>query len=273
VTPTATPSATFSGTVTASPTTSKTTTRTGSPTTTPTWSVSPTPSASPTLGTPTVALTATLSTTPTPGTLAGPGSGAAGQVAKVTLKIYNSAGEVVATLCRDSARSLAPTGLWVQPACLAPGEGRAAVFTMDGGGPAFSWDGSSDKGEMAASGVYLAAVNVDGDSGPVFRVEVCIADGPREGFFDQAFLAPNPASAASMVKLTWGHGPPPAGLEMESRVFDLSGALVAVLEPVANGTLGWVPPPGQASGIYVVQARATWGGKAVRRQFKLAIIQ
>jgi hypothetical protein len=145
---------------------------------------------------------------------------------------------------------------------------------MDGSGSGLAWDGSTDRGETAASGVYLAAANVDGDTGPVFRVEVCVVSGPGAGFFEQAFLAPNPLGPAGTLRLYWGQGVPPPGLEMEGQVYDLSGALVAALAQEGPGVLAWTPPASQAPGIYLVHALArTLDGTAVRRRLKLAILK
>jgi hypothetical protein len=119
-------------------------------TATPTGTVTATATESPTRSaSPTQSLTFTLSPSRTP---SAPFNG--------TVKVYNEAGELVATLSEDLAMYQAPTGLSTVIPSFLPDQGGAGVLNILGPSLPLVWSGQSNSGQIVDSGLYYVTLEV-----------------------------------------------------------------------------------------------------------------
>ena len=103
---------------------------------------------------PTATYTATRTATQTPF----PGQN------RVTMAVYNSAGELVAFL-GELNLAIAPSGLTPLNVVFIPEEGQIGVFALDGISLLLEWDGKVDTGEIAESGTYQVVMSVNSPLG------------------------------------------------------------------------------------------------------------
>jgi hypothetical protein len=169
---TATPSSTLSSTMTQTPTSTQTVTYTLSstpsvtPTFTPSFTASPsssfsaTYSATPTLSpTATASSTITLTATPTPESTP--------PVFSASIKIYNSAGELVAVITDNMGLSAPPQGLTVLTASFDPNQNQQGLVQINGPGNTVAWDGISSSGQGVQSGSYTLVLQTKDGFGKV----------------------------------------------------------------------------------------------------------
>jgi hypothetical protein len=140
-----TPSSTATSTQTPVASATSTSSITPSPTDTATITISPTNSPSP-----------TLSQTPTP---SAPLLG--------NVKIYNSAGELVATLYGNLPLYKMPVGLAPQVGAFSPDESGQGILKLLGPDVPLIWNGSDDNGQIVDSGIYSVIVQVKDAFGTV----------------------------------------------------------------------------------------------------------
>jgi len=154
-TPTNTQTTTSSSTDTRTCTSTDTLTSTRTMTSTSTLTVSPTDSAtttqtSTTTDTPTSTVTLTASATKTP---LPPG------MYSIDIKVYNSAGEVVAVLATNLSVSSYPSGVVTQAGgAFIPDIGQVGTFTLQGLSMTLAWDGTNSSGQFVSSGAYTISV-------------------------------------------------------------------------------------------------------------------
>jgi hypothetical protein len=187
LTETATQTWTFSDTATATPTLTVTATSTASATSTssPTLTVTPTDTASPSqtvtsTASPSITLSSTSTTTPsqTP-TFSDSPTGTISPThtnsptpqppsVNVTLKIYNSAGELVAVLADGLNIPASFSGLGAPSEALVPDQGgSSAALNLLGTGQSLAWDGKNSGGQRVDSGSYTAVADVTDQFGKV----------------------------------------------------------------------------------------------------------
>lgn len=209
VTPSATPSDSDTPSATASPT--ETATETSSPTATATSSFTTTFTASPT-----PSITPTVEVLPD----------------RLSLGIYNSAGELVVQLYHGGAAS-APTGLDLSASVLASGPlGIGMGVPLEGGSTFVVWNGKTAAGQILGAGAYWVELQTTNSFGKVSTLEQPVQILPEDGA-SGVFLF-NTAG-----ELVWHHGPPAAGLGTGELV--LGGGSVVALD-YDPGTGGLVRP-------------------------------
>jgi hypothetical protein len=76
------------------------------------------------------------------------------------VKVFNSAGELVATLSQQLSIYAAPTGLAATIPSFDPDEGGAGVLDLLGSGVPVIWSGKTDSGQFVDSGLYYVTVDV-----------------------------------------------------------------------------------------------------------------
>jgi hypothetical protein len=85
----------------------------------------------------------------------------------LNIKVYNSAGEVVAVLATDLSAPSYPSGMLVPSAAFIPDLGQDGSFVLQGLGMSFSWDGANSNGQFVASGAYIIAVQITDQYGRI----------------------------------------------------------------------------------------------------------
>jgi hypothetical protein len=84
-----------------------------------------------------------------------------------TVKVYNSAGELVGTLYGALPLYQMPTGLAPVVGAFAPDQAGAGVLKLVGPNLPLVWSGTSDNGQLVASGTYSVVVQVKDSFGGV----------------------------------------------------------------------------------------------------------
>lgn len=164
VTGTATPTNTVTDSVTSTPTATPTCTGTPTSTSTPIYSATPTPSRTPTpSATPSATVTLTRTATPTATASATPSPHF-----YASIKVFNAAGEVVATLATLAPLYVAPSGLTVLGSgTIDPDLGGTAVLSVPGSPWQVPWDGTNANGQLVSGGLYTAQMTVTDQWGAV----------------------------------------------------------------------------------------------------------
>jgi hypothetical protein len=191
-----------------------------------------------------------------------------------SIRIFNSAGELVRTL-------EAPANMASAPSRLDAGKGGVASLgagiSFDlGNGSSLDWDARNDSGQKVASGTYHAELLVQQQgSGTVIHSTSVAVLHSSEDFFAGAALMPNPLNSASGLKaefrLAQGQG-----LALTGRLYNLAGELVLSssndLDP--DKIILDLSGRGASSGTYVlaVTAKAPWGSTQ-KKVFKLALVK
>jgi hypothetical protein len=168
VTPTAsatatpTPTLTASATATASATITVTSTASGTATSSPSATATPSQTSTPTWS-PTATVTPTFTASPTP----------LPPMVRMTLKVYNSAGELVAVLANGLNIPASFSGLGAPAQALVPDlDGAGAALGLRGTDLEMAWDGKSGAGQRVDSGTYTALAEVMDEFGRVTAYSV-----------------------------------------------------------------------------------------------------
>jgi hypothetical protein len=84
-----------------------------------------------------------------------------------SVKVYNSAGELVATLYQQLSIYEKPTGLSQQIPAFSPDTGGSGVLDLVGPNLPLTWDGKTDSGQVVDGGTYSVVVEVHDQFGNV----------------------------------------------------------------------------------------------------------
>jgi hypothetical protein len=92
-----------------------------------------------------------------------------------TVRIYNSAGELVSTLYDALALYQAVTGIDTAATAFVPDQGGQGVVDLVGSGISFAWNGTNAAGQLVASGAYTVAVELHDSFGKTQNWSVSLA--------------------------------------------------------------------------------------------------
>jgi hypothetical protein len=193
-----------------------------------------------------------------------------------TLKVFNSAGELVRNLWVATYNGLPPSELTVVgPSALAFGPA-GNQFTFNIGPATKTWDGLNDQGQRVASGVYTVQLGYEASGSAVnvaaLNVTVINAGG---SVLAGAFVAPNPVQPGQdLVTVVCPNAP--AGSQIVGRLYDVAGELVLTASSGAQpGKLTFNFGGRQvAGGTYIVAlyGQAPWG-QGERRTVRFVVIR
>ena len=205
-------------------------------------------------------------------------------LSKVSVKIYNEAGEVVKTLYVDSSNPVAGTvsQLKLSASSIDPTSGPVTgnlptqlTITLNNG-TTIVWDGTSDNGGVVPSGQYfIEAIEQNGSGGEtVMTGHVMVVSDQANAGMGNLLAEPNILNRATGYGVTFISNIP--GLTLDVRVYDTAGELVlhrtSGIE--GSGSTLW-DATGKASGIYfaVVEASAAQGGLIGYKILKIVVVR
>lgn len=261
-TQTATPSPTSSATSTATVTSTSSATSTATPSAT--LSPTATPTATPTSSftdspTSTTSPTFTDSPTPEPPTV------------RVTLKIYNSAGELVFVVADDINVFAGMFGLGSPDSALVPDQpGASATLSLLGTGLSLAWDGTSSSGQKVQSGTYTAVAEVTDSFGrtTTYQASVSVLRLPVEvqvSVFNSAgelvYQVRKPSTTVpDMAELTFSTEQLVLGEDSDRQ------AMIEVIYQRGSEKIAWDGRNSQgslvSSGMYIIKVEAFQSGLA-----------
>jgi uncharacterized repeat protein (TIGR01451 family) len=203
-----------------------------------------------------------------------------------TLSIYNSAGEVVATVPLPVSGTARFASLKLKEASFAPefdaatgepaGSGYAFVLTDEQGVEVTAaWNGLGNRGLPVASGSYLAELVYSAPGGGGRRVvetkAFTILQGLSPATLDGSFVSPNPSQRGADLVLNYKVA---SAYSVVARLYNLDGELVKQAEdPGQSGKLRF-GTKGLASGVYLMKVERLSGtSSAARLLLKVAVVQ
>jgi len=203
-------------------------------------------------------------------------------LSKVTVLIYNSAGEVVRHLFSftDEPGLSTVNGVEFSTDVIQPGNGSPAPGVPSqlsislGNGTTLIWNGRSDSGSFVQSGVYFLEIHsTDGKGGnATVTKEVSVLEGNMS--LVEIVAEPNLVDLGKGSGAVTLMGPQAMGLTLRASVYTLAGELVTVINGTAGtGMIGW-NASGLASGLYLasVEVKDSAGG-LVRRQILKVLVK
>lgn len=221
---TSTPSLTFSPSSTATSSFSMTPTSTWTPsatltsTSTPSFTVSPTNSPSPTV---------TLSSTP-------------GAPFHATLRVFNSAGELVAELSPGGGMGLyiKPAGITCVQGLALPESGVSSSYDLTNAGVSIAWDGRNSAGQAVATGAYQVELQIKDSWGKIesFTAAAQVLRQPDPGA--EVVVYNSAGEAVRRLHLALGPGANPTALRLgDSKLVSGQGSLVVSVD--GGGSTVW----------------------------------
>jgi uncharacterized repeat protein (TIGR01451 family) len=202
---------------------------------------------------------------------------------KVSVKIYNEAGEVVKTLYVYSSNPVAGTAsqLQLSASSIEPTSGPVTgniptqlTITLNNG-MTIVWDGTSDKGGVVPSGQYfIEATEQTGTGGEtVLTAHVMVVSESANAGMGNILAEPNVLNGATGYGVTFSSNVP--GLTLDVRVYDTAGELVMRRTPgnAGSSSANW-DATGRASGLYfaVVDAANAQGGLIGYKILKIVVV-
>ena len=202
---------------------------------------------------------------------------------KVSVKIYNEAGEVVKTLYVYSSNPVSGTAsqLQLSASSIEPTSGPVTgnlptqlTITLNNG-MTIVWDGTSDNGGVVPSGQYfIEASEQNGNGGEtVLTAHVMVVSDSANAGMGNILAEPNVLNGATGYGVTFISNVP--GLTLHYRVYDTARELVTRRTPGNAGSSGaqW-DATGKASGLYfaVVDATNAQGGLIGYKILKIVVI-
>jgi hypothetical protein len=174
------------------------------------------------------------------------------KVAKLTILVYNSAGEVVRHLTGLEAASVPQANQVVlsseviQPGS-APGDAHPTLTVSLAGSLSTVWDGRTDNGTMVADGTYFVEVRSEGEAGTntVVVKSVSVLSAPKQ---DRVRMEPNVLTRAKPV----GVARSKPGETLHAVIYTAAGEKAGVVwgRP-GEGSVAW-DSTGKASGVYLL---------------------
>ncbi|HXC64026.1 MAG TPA: hypothetical protein VNZ67_06685, partial [bacterium] len=193
-----------------------------------------------------------------------------------SLKVYNSAGELVRTIVLGNyGTGVAPTTLSVvgqKAVAFGPGGGQ---FTFNVGPGTVTWNGQNDEGQLVQQGGYTVQLVTQGMGSPYSVDSVAVTVLSAYGsVLAGAFVAPNPVPAnAGFVTVVLPAAT--SACHITARLYNVAGELVMIGNNDLNYGQITFPTGGRrvAGGIYVVALTAigTWG-QAERHSVHFVIV-
>jgi flagellar hook assembly protein FlgD len=203
---------------------------------------------------------------------------------KVSVKIYNEAGEVVKTLYVYSNNPVAGTAsqLQLSASSIEPTSGPVTgniptqlTITLKSG-MTLVWDGTSDSGGVVPSGQYfIEASEQNGNGGEtVLTAHVMVVSETANAGMGDILAEPNVLNGVTGYGVTFLSNVP--GLTLDYRVYDTAGELVTRRTPgnAGSSSANW-DATGLASGLYfaVVDAMNAQGGLIGYKILKIVVIR
>jgi len=200
---------------------------------------------------------------------------------KVTVLIYNSAGEVVRHLYSftDDPGLATVNGVQlstdvIKPGFGAPTAGVPSQLTLNlGNGTTLVWDGRSDSGSYVQSGEYFLEIHSQDGTGGDATVTKQVSVQEGNTGVGNIVLEPNLVDLSKGSGAVTFMGPQTMGLTLGASVYTLAGELVTKVDGTpGTGTMGW-NASGLASGLYlaVVEVKDATGGLIQRQILKLLV--
>jgi hypothetical protein len=200
------------------------------------------------------------------------------QAAAQSLKIYNSAGELVATLDATSFSGQTLTRLGFSKgdsAAYALGSGGGVDFVLqDSGGNQVSthWDGKSSSGATVKPGSYTVQL-IDNNDGKVILVSkgfVLLADPAASSF--SVVAGPNPVGPATK-QVVFAMKGLKSGEHAVLRLYNLGGELISQGSDSAGSGKIVLNIGNWSSGVYVAVVECRDGGAVVSRKLIRMAVQ
>jgi expansin (peptidoglycan-binding protein) len=204
---------------------------------------------------------------------------------KVTIKIYNEAGEAVRSLyayMSDSGSGTSATQVKLSGTTFEPTSGTPVgdiptqlKITLNNGTSVW-WNGQSDSGTVVTSGQYFIEVHVqDGQGGEtVITEKVTVLSENATAGMGNITAGPNFVNPGSGYNITFRSNSS-QNLTLMYRIFDVAGELVQrpTCGPAGANTATW-NASGLASGLYfaVVDALNSQGGLVGRQNLKMVVV-
>jgi len=189
---------------------------------------------------------------------------------RVTVNVYNEAGEVVshlyATVATANSQALSAQ-ISGDTLSLGGGGGTASVITLTlTNGVSLSWDGHSDNGNWVSDGRYFIEVyTVNGAQSQAQAFPVNVRGGGGAGGF---FAEPNRLDSNQTVTEFRATSTTP--LTVEARVYDIAGERLTTVQGAAGSNAASWNSAGFASGLYLAELEARdaagniWGRQVVK---------
>lgn len=199
-------------------------------------------------------------------------------LSKVSMEVFNEAGEVVRNLYTTiaapvsvemAAMSLSTNSFNPYSSTLPTGTVLTVTDTL-GGAVTLTWDGRDDNGNVVTTGRYFLSVHwIDGEGGEqTLTNEVAVMDQGVPSGLVSAW--PNILKGPGATTLFVTSQP---GLTLHIQIYDLAGELVGKVDGAAGTSqAGWTADK-VASGIYlaVVELKDASGNKVARQALKLMV--
>ncbi len=187
---------------------------------------------------------------------------------KVTIDIYNEAGEIVDTLYSvvEDPQGTVITGVKLSGTVLEPGsptDGNLIITTNNG--VTATWTGYSSSGAVVPNGKYFIEVHsTDGKGGEtVIVTSVMVLNNPKQTV-PKVWAYPNPlTSGFSQVEFQASN----LGINLTVRIYDLAGELVTELKGAGGTSRVTWNAAGISSGLYIAKVeQKDLTGKIIAKQ-------
>lgn len=200
------------------------------------------------------------------------------QALSQSLDIYNSAGELVATLNPSSFSSLPIVNIGFgnsSRSAFVLGSGSGVKFMMQnssGGQVTTTWDGKSNSGQVVSPGSYIVQL-VDNDNGRIVvqsKSFVVLGDLSSSSF--RLIMGPNPVGPTDH-ELVFSFSGIQAGQTAHVKLYNVAGELIGQAAGSVGGNRVVVRVGNWSSGLYVVVAESHDGPMVVSRQLQNFAVQ
>jgi flagellar hook assembly protein FlgD len=206
-------------------------------------------------------------------------------VFKVSLKIYNEAGEAVKTLYLYTSNPVAGTAnqLQLSASSIEPTSGPVtgsipAQLTIGiNNGTTIVWDGTQDNGGVVPSGQYFIEASEQNGTGgeTIMTAHVMVVSDTANAGMGNILAEPNLLNGVTGYQVTFSSAVP--GLTLDYRVYDAAGELVIGKMPgdgAGSSSAHW-DATGKASGLYfaVVDAINAQGGQIGYKILKIVVVR
>ncbi len=195
---------------------------------------------------------------------------------KVTIDIYNEAGEIVQTLYSvvEDPQGTVITGVKLSSTVLEPGsptDGTLVIATNNG--VTTVWDGHGSGGTVVPNGKYFIEVHsTDGKGGEtVIITSVVVVNGVKQAA-PRVWAYPNPVTGGTRLVTFQGSA---AGVKLTVKIYDVAGKLVTELNGAGGTSQATWNAAGIASGLYIAKTeqRDANGYLVARQTLKILVEQ
>ncbi len=193
---------------------------------------------------------------------------------KVTIDIYNEAGEIVDTLYSvvEDPQGTVVTGVKLSGTVLEPGSPTDGnlIITMNNGVTAV-WTGYASSGSLVPNGKYFIEVHsTDGKGGETVIVTSVMVLNNAKQTVPKVWAYPNPLTGGSRLVEFQGSV---ANVNLTVRIYDLAGELVTELKGAGGTSRVTWNAAGIASGLYIakVELKGTTGKIIAKQTLKVLV--